>query len=37
VYDIAGDARLNHRFEVVAGIDEARCRETLQRFFRERR
>ena len=37
LYDMAGDARLNHRFEVVAGIDEARCREKLQRFFRERR
>jgi tRNA(adenine34) deaminase len=37
VYDIAGDARLNHRFEVVADIEEAQCRERLQRFFRDRR
>ena len=28
---------LNHRFEVVAGVREAACRELMQRFFRERR
>ena len=37
VYDIAGDARLNHRFEVQAGVEEEECRALLQRFFRERR
>ena len=37
VYDIAGDARLNHRFEVIAGVEEERCRALLQEFFRARR
>ena len=37
LYDIAADARLNHRFEVVAGVAEERCRSLLQEFFRERR
>ncbi len=27
----------NHRFEVVAGVSEAECREAIQAFFRERR
>ena len=37
VYDIAADARLNHHFEVISGIEEERCRALLQQFFRERR
>jgi tRNA(adenine34) deaminase len=28
---------LNHRVEVVGGVEEAACRELMQRFFRERR
>jgi tRNA(adenine34) deaminase len=28
---------LNHRFEVVAGVLEAECRDILQEFFKERR
>ncbi len=28
---------LNHRFKVVAGVDEEACRELMQRFFQERR
>ena len=28
---------LNHRFEVVAGVQEDRCRELVQAFFRGRR
>jgi tRNA(adenine34) deaminase len=28
---------LNHRVEVVGGIDEAACRELMQTFFKERR
>src|ERR1700681_1683945 len=28
---------LNHRFEVVAGVQEERCRELMQAFFRDRR
>ena len=27
----------NHRFEVVSGVQESRCRELIQAFFRERR
>jgi tRNA(adenine34) deaminase len=27
----------NHRFEVVAGVREAECRELIQAFFREKR
>jgi len=37
VYDVAGDARLNHVFAVEVGVEEERCRELLQAFFRERR
>lgn len=37
VYDIAADARLNHHFEVISGIEEERCRTLLQEFFRRRR
>jgi tRNA(adenine34) deaminase len=28
---------LNHRFDVVAGVREAECRELMQAFFRQRR
>jgi tRNA(adenine34) deaminase len=28
---------LNHRFEVVAGVREAACRDLMQAFFRDRR
>jgi tRNA(adenine34) deaminase len=27
----------NHRFEVIAGVREAACRELMQEFFRNRR
>lgn len=37
VYDIGRDGRLNHRFEVYAGVMEEECAELLRRFFRERR
>jgi tRNA(adenine34) deaminase len=37
VYDVSGDERLNHRFEVVSGIREADCRDLLQKFFKTRR
>jgi tRNA(adenine34) deaminase len=30
-------AGLNHRFEVVAGVSEAACREVMQEFFKARR
>ena len=37
VYDIGRDRRLNHRFEVVAGVMEPECAEILREFFRARR
>jgi tRNA(adenine34) deaminase len=37
LYRIAGDARLNHRVEVVSGILEEECSGIMKRFFRERR
>lgn len=37
VYDIGRDGRLNHRFEVYAGIMESECAALLSDFFRTRR
>jgi tRNA(adenine34) deaminase len=37
IYDIGRDGRLNHRFEVVAGVMESECAEILRAFFRARR
>jgi tRNA(adenine34) deaminase len=37
VYDIGRDGRLNHRFEVVAGVMEAECAAIMREFFRARR
>ena len=37
VYDIGRDGRLNHRFEVVAGVMEPECAEIMRKFFRARR
>jgi tRNA(adenine34) deaminase len=37
VYDIGRDGRLNHRFDVRAGVMEAQCAQLLQEFFRQRR
>jgi tRNA(adenine34) deaminase len=37
IYNLAEDARLNHRIEVISGIRESECREMLQTFFRSRR
>ena len=34
LFDLASDARLNHRIAVTAGIAEGRCRALLQEFFR---
>jgi tRNA(adenine34) deaminase len=33
LYTIGGDPRLNHRFEVVAGVLEGACSERLRKFF----
>ena len=37
LYDVAGDARLNHQVGVIAGVCEAECRALMQDFFRSRR
>jgi tRNA(adenine34) deaminase len=34
LYDLAADPRLNHRFEVTAGVLEAECGQILKEFFR---
>jgi tRNA(adenine34) deaminase len=36
-YDIGRDGRLNHRFEVIAGVMETECADILREFFRARR
>jgi tRNA(adenine34) deaminase len=35
--NLVQDPRLNHRLEIVSGVEEARSRELLQRFFRNLR
>jgi tRNA(adenine34) deaminase len=37
LYRLPEDERLNHRLEVVPGVEEAQCRSLLQEFFRRRR
>ena len=37
LYDVSHDPRLNHEFEVTAGILEEECAEELRAFFRARR
>jgi tRNA(adenine34) deaminase len=37
LYNLADDARLNHRIEVIPGIREDECRDLIQAFFRLRR
>ena len=37
LYDLAGDQRLNHRVEIVAGVMEKDCRILMQNFFRAKR
>jgi tRNA(adenine34) deaminase len=37
VYDVLRDRRLNHRVEVVAGVEEAACAAVLREFFEARR
>lgn len=34
LYDLSADPRLNHRFEVTAGVLEAECGQILKEFFR---
>lgn len=37
LYNIGADERLNHRFEVTAGVLQEECAQVLKEFFRERR
>ncbi len=37
IYQIHDDARLNHRIDVVPGLMEELCRETLVSFFKKKR
>lgn len=37
LYDVAADARLNHRIEVTSGIMQEECAELMREFFRSRR
>ena len=37
LYDIQNDVRLNHRFEVLAGVLETECRSVIQEYFRKKR
>jgi tRNA(adenine34) deaminase len=37
LYEILGDARLNHQVEVIEGILREECGEILSRFFRQKR
>lgn len=34
LYDVSQDQRLNHRFEVVPGVLEWKCRDLMQKFFK---
>lgn len=37
LYDFAGDGRLNHRPEILSGVDEEACRAIMRQFFQSRR
>ena len=37
VFKMLGDARMNHRAEVVQGVMDVECAELLKRFFRSKR
>ena len=37
LYELAGDNRLNHRVEIIAGVCEDECRTLMQDFFRSKR
>ena len=37
LFDIPADHRLNHRVEMIGGVEEDRCAELLRSFFRRRR
>lgn len=37
LFDVSHDSRLNHEFEVTAGVLEQECADVLRRFFRAKR
>ncbi len=37
LFNLAQDARLNHRIEVIGGVCEEACRDLIQRFFKTKR
>lgn len=37
VYDLVGDGKLNHRMQVVGGVQEERCGRLLSDFFAAKR
>lgn len=37
LYDVSQDRRLNHCFEVIPGVLEWKCRDLMQKFFKDRR
>ncbi len=37
LYEITSDARLNHRVDVIAGVEAERCGGILSEFFRQKR
>lgn len=37
LYQLGSDARINHRYEVIAGVRAEACSEVLRAFFRARR
>jgi tRNA(adenine34) deaminase len=37
LYDLCRDPRLNHRMQVIGGVDRIRSGQLLTRFFRARR
>ncbi|PIP35147.1 MAG: tRNA adenosine(34) deaminase TadA [Desulfobacterales bacterium CG07_land_8_20_14_0_80_52_14] len=37
LYDFSKDARLNHRIDVIGGVMEARARDLMQAFFKNKR
>lgn len=37
LFRIPGDRRLNHRVDMIGGVEESRCAELLREFFRRRR
>lgn len=37
LFDVSGDARLNHAFEVTAGVEQEACGQILRDYFKQKR